>query len=1354
MRVDRKKGSWARRSVRWRLLAVPFACLGAVLSFVIPATAASAAATKLELIAQHGPTNVPLLATIDEQDEILLEGSGEAPNAGRFFVGVSPGEGGKVQRTKPLALNTTAAQLKVALEELAIVGSGGVEVEGGRTSPEQIEWSFVITFVGPNAGLEFIVESEELEPTGAEEKAILAEEGEVEELLAESEQLHLPSRDTANFHLYVNNPSATATKSPITIVDNLPEGFVTADEVEPEFWKCTKGVHLTTVECTYKNPVGADSFAVNFNIEALVEIDKLHDGQDLTNEATLSWEKGAQSTTVTDTIPISSEDALFGIDYFEAASYSASGEKDTVAGDHPYAATTTFLFNNRSHFSPAEERYEIVTPGKLKDADVILPEGFLGNPAKRTRCTQAELTIGDIGAPESGNPSGGCPIETQVGVATVFFKEFSYEGEHVPVYNLVPPRGVPAEFGFVVDKEIPVRIDAHVRRLNGKYRVTVLSPDVNEALNVNGLSLSLWGVPGDSSHDPERTQTNHLLKGAVDPELQPFKPFLTNPTDCKQQAEEAPFTAIYYDSWENQGVTDSHGEPELNGSGWKLKTAVAPPVTGCGALTFSPEVEFQPRKPNGAAPLASGSRQVGAPSGYEFELTSPQVEEVGKLATPQLKDTTVSLPPGVSLSPSAANGLVACTEQQIELDSPRRGNCPEASQVGEVRITSPLLEKSGKTEGERSNEEGELNGRVYVGQPACSPCSGAQVAKGELVKLYIEAESEEAGVRVKLPGSASVDQATGVVTSSFLNNPQVPFTRLTLTLKGGPRASLANPQLCGTYSSDIVLTPWSFTEELSGGQVLGSVTKEPSFDVDWNGGEGEGNEEGCPASLPFAPSFASGTQSSKAGAYSEFDTVFSRNDDREQAFSSDAGIVVHTPTGLLGKIAGVSKCEGEKLASLEAGGECPANSVIATAISKAGPGPAPYEAIGKVYLTGPYTSPTTGASGPFGLAIAVPAKAGPFNLGTVVVRAAISIDPRTSAITITSDPLPLSKDGIPLRVQQIEVAVDRSEFMFNPTSCDAKSITASLAGEAVKEGEAAGVENVSAPFQASDCGALPFAPKFTATAAGDYTKKEGTSFKVTVDARPGDANIGKVELQLPEHLPSRLETLQNACLAKTFEENPAKCSPLAVVGSATAHTPLLNAPVTGPAYLVSHGGEKFPDLVFLLQGEGVEIELVGHTDIKKGITYSRFESVPDAPITSFETVFPRGTDSILGAFGNICELELNAPTTVIAQNNKRFEQETHIGVTGCPPTVKIAKVVVSGNALIVSVKTSSGGTITVAGSGLKTTKATGIKNGTKQIKVPLTKAGLKAKAHKHKLKLKVTVTAGGKSSTKTASVKA
>jgi hypothetical protein len=436
-------------------------------------------------------------------------------------------------------------------------------------------------------------------------------------------------------------------------------------------------------------------------------------------------------------------------------------------------------------------------------------------------------------------------------------------------------------------------------------------------------------------------------------------------------------------------------------------------------------------------------------------------------------------------------------------------------------------------------------------------------------------------------------------------------------------------------------------------------------------------------------------------------------------------------------------------------GSCPAGSRIATAVSAAGPGTEPFVAEGPVYLTGKTPDPANKEQmDPFGLAIAVPAKTKAFNLGTVVVQAGISINKQTSAVTIDSEAPPLQKDGIPLRVKQISVRVDRPEFMFNPTNCEKKSISATITGESAGQAtETPITETVEAPFYANKCSALPFAPKFTMITQGNASKRDGASLKVIVEQTHGEGNIGKVEVQLPRSLPSRLETLQKACRAVVFEHNPAECPPGATVGEATAHTPVLTAPLKGPAILVSHGGAKFPDLVFLLQGEGVEIELVGHTDIKNGITYSRFESVPDAPIKSFETYFPEKELSILGALGNLCEQQLTAPTHIVSQANKRFEQETHIQVTECGPSISVTSVKVSGKSLIVTLKSLRGGTITVSGKNLKTTKKAGVQSGTVQLRVPLSKAGLAAKRHKRKVSFTVTVTGSGKTQTKSAAVK-
>ncbi len=359
---------------------------------------------------------------------------------------------------------------------------------------------------------------------------------------------------------------------------------------------------------------------------------------------------------------------------FKAAALNSEGELDTRAGEHPYSASTTFFFNTVKEFAPWEQQWQFVTSGNVKDTDVVLPEGFLGNPAGgRARCAQPQFLLGAKGGPAEGVL--GCPAETQVGVVQVFTAGAARSPVVTPVYNLNPPAGVPAEFGFTFDNT-PVRLDAHVRRIDGVYRVTVLSPDINAYLNIYGISLTLWGVPADSSHDPERRFSEEHKQSGAESKETPHRPFLTNPVDCLKQAQEHPVTVLRYDQWESPGASNSEGEPLLSGGepGWhELSSQPLPPVTGCGELSFNPHVAFGP-----LPPAQGGSSRASAPSGYRFALELPQSEEVGTLATPQLKDTTVTLAPGVTLSPSAANGLQACSASQIDLADTTPGAVPRS----------------------------------------------------------------------------------------------------------------------------------------------------------------------------------------------------------------------------------------------------------------------------------------------------------------------------------------------------------------------------------------------------------------------------------------------------------------------------------------------------------------------------------------------------------------------------------------------------------------------------------------------------------------------------------------------------
>jgi hypothetical protein len=636
--------------------------------------------------------------------------------------------------------------------------------------------------------------------------------------------------------------------------------------------------------------------------------------------------------------------------------------------------------------------------------------------------------------------------------------------------------------------------------------------------------------------------------------------------------------------------------------------AGAPAVTGCEKLYFRP-----------ALGVRLDTAAAGAPSGLDADLRVPQPEGFTELAEANVRDARVALPVGMVVSPSAAGGgREACTPGEIGLGSTEVPSCPDSSKVGSVEVTTPLL-------------EGPLGGSVYLAQQGnAGPAQGSNPF-GSLLALYLVVEGD--GVLIKVPGEVRLDPVTGQVTADFANLPQLPFSELKLSLFGGPHAPLVTPTACGAYTVSSRLTPWS-----------SETPAEPSsaFEVD----------QGCQAA-GFAPSFTAGTTDNQAGAFSPFGVTFSRNDGEQDL----GGATVTTPPGLLGVLKGVERC-GEPQASQ---GTCGANSLIGHGTVAAGPGPDPvWVQGGQVFLTGPYKG------APFGLSIVVPAVAGPFNLGNVVVRAAVSIDPHTAQITVTSDPLPTILQGIPLQVRTVNVSIDRPGFMFNPTDCEPLTVSGSLTSTV---GATVGV---SSPFEAANCANLPFHPVFTVSSQARTSKKDGASLTVkTVYPAGTQANIRSVAVVLPKQLPARLTTIQQACPEATFNANPASCPAGSDIGTGTASTPILANPVSGPAYLVSHGGAAFPDVVVILQGEGVTVDLVGSIDIKHGVTSSTFASVPDAPISSFQLALPEGPHSGLAAVvpakakGSLCGQSLGMPITITGQNGAVLKETPKIAVTGC-----------------------------------------------------------------------------------------
>ncbi len=638
-----------------------------------------------------------------------------------------------------------------------------------------------------------------------------------------------------------------------------------------------------------------------------------------------------------------------------------------------------------------------------------------------------------------------------------------------------------------------------------------------------------------------------------------------------------------------------------------------PAETGCGLLSFVASASMLP-----------DTLQAGAPAGYTFDLHVQQNNEPDALGTPNVKRVVTTLPMGTVISPSAAWGLAACSDAQFGLHTGLPAQCPREAQVGTVQITAPALPQP-------------FSGQVYLASPNCGPCTPQDAQGSKMIRLFLQAIAEgESGILVKLEGTGSLNQQTGQLTITFDENPQLPFSDLKLTLGGGPRATLANSRTCGVVDTTVDLTPWSspFTPDFTPTSLF-----EPT---------------GC-YNPQFDPAFVAGTTSIQAGEYTPFTVSFGRSDADE--FLN--GLQMQMPAGLLGSLAHVPLCKEPQAAE----GTCAATSLVGHTQVETGPGAEPFLVTGgQVFLTEGYRG------APYGLSIVVPAVAGPYTLagttgkGTVVVRAAIDVNPETAALTVTSDPLPTMLDGIPLQLKVVNVTIDRPEFTFNPTSCEKTAITARLTSI---EGAST---TVASPFQVTNCQGLAFKPQFKVATQGKTSRAGGASLdaKVIYPLGAKQANIARVKVELPKKLPSRLTTLQKACVAAVFDTNPAACPVGSRVGIARASTPVLPVELTGPAYFVSHGGEAFPSLIVVLQGDGVRVDLIGSTFISKtGITSSTFKSVPDVPISSFELYLPEGPDSALAANGNLCKSSLVMPTEFVGQNGARIHEQTKVAVTGC-----------------------------------------------------------------------------------------
>ena len=884
--------------------------------------------------------------------------------------------------------------------------------------------------------------------------------------------------------------------------------------------------------------------------------------------------------------------------------------------------------NLTTEFDFAHDQQTGTTHNDVRTIVVNLPAGFDASNTAVPTCSDAQL-VGEV----PGRPYlPACPPASAVGQISLVLA--GQPGRDVfPVYNMETTSfGVTAELGFRVLLSAQ-QIAISVRP--GDLGLTATTPNIENLAEPRDIAVTIWGLPASHEHDVARQQVCYdgscaeELGGPVPANI-PVKPFLSNPTSCGTSS-----ASMNADSWE-EPFSFSPGSAEVG------------PVGECDRVPFEPSIEVQP-----------STRSAESPTGLEVSLLVPQSwENPYSIATANLKETRVVLPEGMTANPSLASGLGACTAQQYEAETsaslPGAG-CPAESKIGSIEVETPLLAEK-------------IPGAIYIAKPYLNPF-------GSLLALYVVAKDPQRGILIKVAGKIEPNQVTGQLVTTFgatpayegipssEGTPQQPFNRFTLKFRPGATAPLISPPACGMHTTQAELLPWSAPSEP---RLLSS-----SFEITQGVHEGPCPSGGVP---PFKPQVISGTQNNAGGSYSPFYLRILREDGEQEITRFSTTL----PPGLTGNLSGIPFCpEADIEAARGVSGleeeehpSCPQASEIGHSLVGAGVGSVLAQNPGKIYLAGPYHG------APLSIVSITSAKVGPFDLGTVVIRFALDINPTTAQVEVSangSEAIPRIIRGIVVHVREIRVYMDREKFILNPTNCSPLAITNTIDGAGANPADPADQVpvTVGTQFEAADCSSLSFKPDLTVSTSAKTSRADGASLtaKLTVAGVLGSqANISRVKVELPKQLPSRLKTLQKACTAAQFETNPAGCPPASIIGHAKAITPILPVPLEGPAYFVSHGGEAFPDLEIVLQGYGFTIDLTASTFISKaGVTSSTFKTVPDQPVTSFELTLPEGPYSALTALGNLCTAKkLTMPTELVGQNGAEITQSTKIAVSGCP----------------------------------------------------------------------------------------
>jgi hypothetical protein len=952
--------------------------------------------------------------------------------------------------------------------------------------------------------------------------------------------------------------------------------------------------------------------------------------------------------------------APFGVEDYELTPEEEGGAPATQAGSHPYQATGTIALNQGPDAESLTGPPQAGAVAPAKDIVAELPPGLIANPGEAPRCLGWEFLESDgLGkGPE-------CSGQSAVGVASVTVDVPGGVGTRTvasPIFNLEPEAGEPARFGFFVPVvNVPVQLNTSVRSGPGEdWGVDLSTSELPEDSGLVSARVTFWGTPRRAAHNDARgwgclDAARGRGEVAYEPCVEDFEElhppaFVTMPTSCTGPLQ----SAVTADSWAAPGVFAAFAPGEA-----------LPALSGCDRLAFTPTISTEPT-----------THAAASPSGLAFDLAfdTEGLDSATGLAQSDLQRTEVTLPEGVTIDPSAGVGLGACTWAQYAeatLSSPPGAGCPEDSKLGTVEIETPLLFTT-------------VYGTLYLAQPYENPFSEPGHPNGSLVAVYVIARSRaERGIIVKLAGEVTPNPQTGQLTVIFEGDPQLPFAHFNFHFKEGQQAPLITPPLCGTYTTHANLTPFA--------EPNVALADTSTFQIT-SGSEGTA----CPTGSlpPFAPAIQSFTLTNEAGVFSPLSVELTRSD----AMQEIADYTTDLPVGLTANLTGIPFCPQAAIeASRHRTGvqeenepSCPQASLIGHTLVGTGVGSVLDYVPGRLYLAGPFHGD------PFSVVSVTSAVVGPFDLGTIVIRFALAIEPFTGQVRIDptgSEPIPTIIDGIVTHVRDIRVSIDRTGFVLNPTSCQPRPLSSTLTSD---HGQ---TTTISTAFQTVKCNELSFTTHFTAATRAKTSRVDGASLsvKLTMPIKLGEqSNIQQVKVELPRQLPARLPTLQKACTEAQFDTDPAGCPPASMIGHAKAVTPIVPEPLQGPAIFVSHGGAEFPSLVLVLQGYGVTIDVVGATHISpQGILSSTFKAVPDEPVGSFELTMPEGEYSALAALGNLCHdtklviakarttvklrgrrtkvlrrfkkrvSTLIMPTQFVGQNGATRRQGTRIEVTGC-----------------------------------------------------------------------------------------